>query len=197
MSKLLRGFFFIVVLAPMVGACATAHAKTPAGTPPLEVPPPPPHVIAPASELPSMPEPVGELPPPAAGSPTRAPKPAPPRPEPKQGETKLPEVKPPEAPPVEPPKEAPKPAEPAPQLVTPQTADTNTAANAVKQTIDRAQALLNSVNYQQLSNERKKAYNDAKMFLQQADKALRQNNLAFAQGVATKAETLAHELAGR
>lgn len=145
-----------------------------------------------------MPEPVGELPPPAAGQPSRQPRTAPKtqtgesRPETKPAETKPPDVAP-----VEPPKEAPKPPEPAPQLVTPQTADTNTAANAVRAAIDRAQGLLNSVNYQQLSNERKKAYEDAKMFLQQATKALQQNNLQFAQGVASKAETLAHELAGR
>ena len=52
-------------------------------------------------------------------------------------------------------------------------------------------------NFGPLSNERKKAYNDAKLFLQQAEEALKQGNFAFAQGVATKAETLARELAGR
>lgn len=198
MRKLLRGIPAIV-LAPAIAACATAQAKAPASVPPLDVPPPPPHVVAPAAELPSMPEPVGELPPPAAGQPTRQPKPPAPRTpgsEPKS-ETKPGEVKPPEPPPVEQPKEAPKPPEPAPQLVTPQTADTSAAANGVRATIDRAQGLLNSVDYRHLSNERKKAYNDAKQFLTQAEKGLQQNNLQFAQGVATKAEMLAKELAGR
>ena len=48
-----------------------------------------------------------------------------------------------------------------------------------------------------LSDERKKAYNDAKMFLDQAESALKQGNYVFAQGVAAKGETLAHDLAGR
>lgn len=195
MSKLLR-VLPAVVLAPLLASCVTIHAKT-ASAPPLDVPPPPPHVVPPAPELPSMPEPVGELPPPAAGQPTHTAKPPAPKTEPKAGETKPPEAKPPEPTPVEQPKEAPKSPEPAPQLSTPQTADTSTAVNGVRATIDRAQGLLNSVDYRHLSNERKKAYNDAKQFLAQAEKGLQQNNLQFAQGVATKAEMLAHELAGR
>ena len=66
----------------------------------------------------------------------------------------------------------------------------------MRTTIDTARGILNGVNFGPLSNERKKAYNDAKLFLQQAEDALKQGNLAFAQGVATKAETLAKELAG-
>ena len=60
-----------------------------------------------------------------------------------------------------------------------------------------AKNLLGTVNYNQLSNERKKAYNDAKAFIQQAEDALKQSNYVFAQSLATKAETLAKELAGR
>jgi len=48
-----------------------------------------------------------------------------------------------------------------------------------------------------LSNERKKAYKDAQLFLQQAEDALKDGNIVLAQAVATKAETLARELAGR
>ena len=198
MSKYLR-FIVLAALVPALASCASVQAKTPASVPPLDVPPPPPHVIAPASELPSMPEPVGELPPPAAGQPNRQPRPTPAKPpanEPK-AEAKPGEVKPPETAPVEQPKEAPKPPEPAPQLATPQTADTAAAANAVHATMDRALGLLNTIDYRTLSRERKKAYDDAKMFLQNADKALKHNNVQEAQGLANKAETLAHELAGR
>jgi len=53
------------------------------------------------------------------------------------------------------------------------------------------------VNFAILSNERKKAYNDAKLLLQQAEDALKQGTLALAQAAATKGETLARELAGR
>ena len=44
---------------------------------------------------------------------------------------------------------------------------------------------------------RKTAYNDAKLLLEQADDALKEGNMAYAQGLANKAETLAKELAGR
>jgi hypothetical protein len=99
-----------------------------------------------------------------------------------------------EPPPVDPP---PAPVPPPAQLRTPQTADTSGAARIVRTTIDTARGLLNSVNFGPLSNERKKAYNDAKLFMEQAEDALKEGNLGFAQGVATKAETLARELAGR
>ena len=89
------------------------------------------------------------------------------------------------------------PVTPPAQLSTPQTANSSAAARAVRVTIDKATYLLGSVNYGPLSNERKKAYDDAKRFLQQAEDALKQNNFVFAQAVATKAETLARELAGR
>jgi hypothetical protein len=98
-----------------------------------------------------------------------------------------------EPPPVEPPPAAAPPA----QLRTPQTADTSGAAKAVQTTIDSARRLLNSVNFGPLSNDRKKAYNDAKLLMQQAEDALKEGNLGIAQGVANKAETLARELAGR
>ena len=64
-------------------------------------------------------------------------------------------------------------------------------------TIDTARGILNSVDFGHLSDARKKAYNDAKLLLQQAEDALKAGNLAIAQGVASKAETLAKELAGR
>jgi outer membrane biosynthesis protein TonB len=185
----------VIVFAPLVGGCASASAKAPAEQPALNVPPPPPRVIEPVPLPEPQPEVVSELPP-VAPAPSKPPKPATPKPQssaepkvdPKAGDSK----------PVEPP-----PAEPAPpttppaQLRTPQTADTTGAAKAVRATIDNARGILNTVNFGPLSNERKKAYNDAKLFLDQADTALKEGNLAFAQGVAVKAETLAKELAGR
>jgi hypothetical protein len=92
---------------------------------------------------------------------------------------------------------APPPQQPPPQLRTPETADSSGAARIIRATIERTRLLLNSVDYGPLNNERKKAYNDAKLFLVQAEDGLKQGNVAFAQGVATKAETLARELASR
>ena len=53
------------------------------------------------------------------------------------------------------------------------------------------------MNYGPLSNERKKAYNDAKKLLEEAEDALKKSDLVRAQAVASKAETLAKELAGQ
>lgn len=187
----MRNSLLAVSLAGLIASvgCASAQAKgNAADRPALMVPPPPPRVIEPADVPPEL---VSDLPPvnPAASrsTPTR---PVPP---------KLPvtEVKP-EAktdPAVEP-APAPPPVPPA-QLRTPQTADTSAAAKGVRTTIDAARTLLSGVNFGPLSNVRKKAYNDAKLLLQQAEDAVKEGNLAFAQGLANKAETLAKELAGR
>jgi hypothetical protein len=192
MRKLL---FVLPLIGALASGCASAQAKGgSAERPALIVPPPPARIIEPAEVAP---EPVGELPPLSSGAsrtaPTRpaAPRPAAndARPEARAGETA---PKPQEAP-------QPEPTAPAPsaQLRTPQTADTSAAAKSVRTTIDTARGTLNGVNFGLLSNVRKKAYNDAKLLIQQAEDALKEGNLAFAQGLATKAETLAKELAGR
>ncbi len=179
---------------PLVAAACAASAapKTnPSDTPPMTVPPAPPRVIEPAPAPEPSPEPVSDLP--AAPAAPRAPRREPPR-QPATSEPK-PEPKP-ETPPAEP---APPPATqaPVPQLSTPQTADSGEAARTIRATIDRARGTLATVNFRMLSDERKKAYNDAKMFLDQAETAIKQGNYTYAQGVATKAETLARELASR
>jgi outer membrane biosynthesis protein TonB len=185
----------LVALASLASACASASAKVnPADRPPLSVPPPPARVIEPAPQPDPVPEPVPELPPaPAPTKQTRPPRDAGPRQEP----AKPPEPRTGEATPADPPPPVPAAPQTAPQLRTPQTADSSESERNVRSTIDRASKLLGGVNYGPLNNERKKAYNDAKMFIQQAEEASKQGNFVFAQGVANKAETLARELAGR
>jgi hypothetical protein len=185
-----------IVLIPLLAACASAQAKGASDRPALNVPTPPPHEI----DLPAEPlEPVGEVPGTAAGTGSTAPRSGRPaatkspdaKPEGKSEQPKA-DAAPPQpdpAPPLPPPA-------PTPQLKTPQTADT-AAAKSVRTTIDRARATLSTVNFGPLSNERKKAYNDAKLFLQQAEDALKEGNIVFAQANATKAEILARDLAGR
>ena len=191
MTKALLAILPFVLAA--ASACASAQAKS-ADKPTLDVPPPPAHVV----ELPAEPlEPVGEITSPDVTPPARSGR-APREPSPKP-ETPKPQPAKPDAPP--PPTDTPAPVAappaPAPQLKTPQTADTSAAAGKVRTTIDRAKNTLSTVNYGPLSNERKKAYDDAKLFLQQAEDALKEGNIVFAQAVATKGETLARELAGR
>jgi outer membrane biosynthesis protein TonB len=186
----------IALLALGAAGCVSAQAKG-SDKPALNVPPPPSHVV----ELPAEPlEPVGEIP-----SPNATPPPRPGRttrdspPKPQNGEAK-PENKPADTPPAPETAPATTPAAPpaaAPQLRTPETADPGAAAKNARNTIESARSTLAKVNFGPLNSERKKAYNDAKLFIQQAEDALKEGNIVFAQAVATKAETLAHELAGR
>lgn len=184
------------MLVPLAGCASASASGKVAGGPALNVPPAPEHLVEPPIE---PTEPVPDLPPPNPAAGTRPSRPAAnapkssgaeTKPEAKPGETKPPETEPQPIAPVAPP--------PAPnaQLRTPATADTN-AEKAVRDTIDRARGTLATVNFGPLSNDRKKAYNDVKSFIQQAEDALKQGNLVFAQAVGTKAETLAKELAGR
>jgi outer membrane biosynthesis protein TonB len=182
----------ILGLSPLVSGCTTLQAKkAPVELPALDVPPPPPRVVEPAPAPEPPPEPVPDLPPPSAAPPkprpqakptTNEPKPEPPKPEPPPDTTAP-------APPAAPPQ--------VPQLRTPQTADGAEAEKNVRATIDRAKSTLGGVNYNGLSNERKKVYNDAKSFIQQAEDASRQGNFVLAQASATKAEVLAKEISGR
>jgi outer membrane biosynthesis protein TonB len=191
MKTLLVGTL-ILGLSPLVSGCTTLQAKkAPVELPALEVPPPPPRVVEPAPAPEPPPEPVPDLPPPSAAPPkprpqpkptTNEPRPEPPKPEPPPDTTAA-------APPATPPQ--------VPQLRTPQTADGAEAEKTVRATIDRAKSTLGGVNYNGLSNERKKVYNDAKSFIQQAEDASRQGNFVLAQASATKAEVLAKEISGR
>jgi hypothetical protein len=188
----------LLLAVPLLGlmasaGCASAQAKA-ADRPALVVPPPPARVVEPAEVVA---EPLPDVPSPPSGTPAnsaapRSSRPALPRPA--AGDAK-PDPAPPAVEPLPP--VTPPPAAPPAQLRTPQTADPNGAARAVRTTIDTARGLLNSVDFGAQSNERKKAYNDAKLFMQQAEEALKEGNLGLAQGIASKAETLARELAGR
>ncbi len=186
----------LVGLATVMAACASASKI--AEQPGLVIPPPPAHVV-PITPEPVV-EPVGEIPaPPSSTAPAARPgrggregasrtaaseaKPEA-KPDVKPGETSQPETTP--APVAPPP--------PAPQL---RTAESTGAETTVRATIDRARGLLNSIDYRRLIAARKKAYDDAKEYVQRADEALRTGNVVFAQGVATKAETLAKELSNR
>jgi hypothetical protein len=182
----------LIGLIPMVNACASASANSKsADRPAMNVPPPPPRVIEPTPEPP--PEPVVDLPSaPVPNGPSRPPRPAPPKPEAKTDPPAEISPKPEAAKSAEA-----KPDAPAPQLRTPQTADTSGAARNVHATVERANTMLSGVDFGPLSNNRKKAYNDAKRFIKQAEDAIKRGNFAFAQGVATKAETLARELSGK
>ena len=179
-----------LLLAAVTAACATTRAQTPADKlPPLEVPPVPPRVIGPAPPLPiPQPEPVGELPtaPPAA---TAKPKPAP-------RETQKPEPKPEATVAEQPPPQPTAPTPTVPPLRTARTGDTAQAVRQIQDILHRANTMLNKVDYQKLTAERQKAYNQAKQFIEGAEAALRDGRFDYALELAEKAETFAKELQG-
>ena len=156
------------------------------------MPPPPPRVIEPAAAPEPIPEPVADLPPaPPTNRPARS--------QPKETREQPKENKPAtESQPAQPPETQPAPVpQPPTQLRTPATANDTEAENQIRGAIERGRSLLGTVNFSMLSNERKKAFNDAKMFLDQAESALKQGNYEFARSIASKGETLARDLAGR
>ena len=77
---------------------------------------------------------------------------------------------------------------------TPQTANDEQADRQVRGVMSRAQAALNTVDYQSLSAAARQQYDTAKRFLAQANNALTIRNYVFARNLADKADTLARQL---
>ena len=173
-------------------ACATTQAKAPVERAPLEVPPVPPRVIEslPQPPLPP-PEPVGPLPtaPPANNSR--------PRPQPQRDATK-PDPKG-DVPPVEAPAAPVIPAQqsPVPPLRTPGTPEAAEATKQIRDVNGRAQAMLDTIDYRVLDAERRAQYDNVKMFISQAEDAIKAANFEFGRNMAEKAERLAKELRSR
>jgi hypothetical protein len=188
LAAILALFASIVVSS----ACATTRAHTTEPRPALEVPPVPPRVVEPVlpPPVPQI-EPIGELP--APTSPPVRPRPAPrePAPPPKA------EAKPPETPPADAPAAgATQPPAAVPPLRTSRTADGAQAERQIRDILGRANTLLARVDYRKLSAERRKAYDQAKQFIEGAEGAIRDSKLEYVLELADKAETLAKELQG-
>lgn len=184
----------VVTMTPWASACMTTRAQTPAERPALEVPPVPPRVLEPADVgAPARPEPVEDLPP----APTNQPRPRPPARDTAQREPAKTDPKP-DTPPAETPVTPPAPAASnVPPLRIPGNADAAQAERQVRETIGRADGLLSRVDYGRLSHNSRKAYDEAKLFMQGADGALKESNFELARELAGKAEKLARELQGR
>ena len=85
----------------------------------------------------------------------------------------------------------------APLIRTPATADAAASERQIRDTMLSAQKGLSNVNFNGLSGQRKKDYNDAKDFIQRAEEAIKASNFELAKDLAGKAEKLANELQGR
>jgi hypothetical protein len=191
----MRGAILVLLLLP-VAACATAKAKAPEVRVPLEVPPPPPRVIEPLpSTEPASLEPVAELPP-STTTTTPRPRPAPQK-EPNRTEPPKPENKPEAT--VDPTTPAPPPptTAPVPPLRTPGSAEGEAANRQVKDTLDRAKKMLDSIDARGLNGDRLANYNGAKAFMQQSEDALKAANYILAKSLAERAEKIAVQLLGR
>ena len=186
----------------LASACATARAAAPIERPALEVPPVPPRIVepAPAPDLGSF-EPVADLPPEKPVPPASA-KPRPPSAretnnrDPQKAESKPPEPLPARRAAAD--RAAARAAAAAAPLIrTPATADAAASERQIRDTILSAQKGLSNVNFYGLSGQRKKAYNEAKDFIERAEVAIKASNFELAKDLAGKAEKLANELQGR
>lgn len=171
------------LLAAGAAGCAKARAASVPDGPPLQMPEPPPRVLAPVEEPLVATTPAPEPEPPVAAAPPRA---TPPRPaEPAKPQ---PASAPPAA--AAPPARAPvetrelRPASPA----------TAATERSVREMLARAARDLGRVNYARLSADGRAQYEQSKRFSTQAEDALRERNLVFAATLADKAATLAAEL---
>lgn len=194
MKKTLAVIIVLATAGFLSTACMTTRAQTPTQRPALEVPPVPPRVIEPV--LPPEPttlEPVAELPPePSTNPPRPRSNPAPDKPAEVKSDVKTAET-PAEGNPPGSPTPSPQPVGP---LRTPRTADGAKAEQQVRDVIHRANTLLARVDFQKLTQERQKAYNEAKQFVAGAEAAIKDARFELALELAGKAETLAKELQG-
>jgi hypothetical protein len=176
------GVLQCALLAGLATGCAKARAQTVPDGPPLAMPPPPTRVFAPLEEEPLVSSPVAD----ATGAPApRVATPPPRRPTPPEPERPAPAPAP--APAVEPPRElraASSPADPE-------------AERRITEVLRTATRDLNRVDYRGLTRGGRESYDQAKGFIDEAEKALTARNFIYAQTAAEKAAKLASELLGR
>jgi hypothetical protein len=172
----------VVLLGVGSSACARARAASVPNGPPLQVPEPPPRVLAPVEETLASTPAAAEAPASAPVAPVTpratAPRPAEPRPQP------------PAAAAVPPP--APAPTETRELRAAPST--TTATERTVRDLLARAARDLGRTDYRRLSAEGRETYDQSRRFSQQAQEALKERNVAFAMTLADKAATLAAEL---
>ena len=171
----------LVALAVAASGCVTAQAKGEPGGPALAPPDPPPHTVIPVEVVEEAPAPPAAPVPVVKGKEEPS---APKRPRPAE----KPAEKPPEAAPAE------AALPPAPPLQT--TPNVPGVESEIRKVMRQAEGDLARVDRETLKNtDRTLQFNTAKRFLQEAEEALKVQNLVFARELADKAATLAAALA--
>lgn len=179
----LRVILAMALTSASAAGCATGRAQIVEQPPALVVPPVPPREIEPAviAEAPPV-EPLPEVAPPPA---TTA------KPSNRANRTTKPE---PEVKPE--PVETPVAANPPPvaPLRTPAMPSGPEAARQITEMLDRANAMLNRVDFQRLTEDRKANYKAAQNYIQQGRDALKKEDLTLARSFAERAENIARQL---
>ncbi len=181
--RTLSSLVLVALMGVWAVGCATGKAQIADQPPALVVPPVPPREI----ELPLIVdtppvEPLPEVAPPPATTTkpaNRANRTTKPEPENKPEPVETP-------PPVNPPPVAP--------LRTPATPSGPEAARQIGEMLDRANAVLNRVDFQRLSDDRKANYKAAQNYIQQGRDALKKEDLTLARSFAERAENIARQL---
>jgi outer membrane biosynthesis protein TonB len=183
----IRVLLLVALCGASLAGCASKAIQAVEDHPALVVPPVPPRAIEPAP-VPETPpaEPVVEPPPTPTTTlkPTRTPRPA----------TEKPEPKPAEVPPDTTAAAGPPNPPPVPPLRTATTPSGPEAQRQVRDILERAATILTKVDYQKLSDDRRANYNSAKNYMQQADEALKKDDLTLARSFADRAENIAKQL---
>ena len=181
----IQKLLLLVLLGASLAGCASTRAQVVEDQPALVVPPVPPRSIEPPRVVEPPPaEPAVEPPP----TPTTTFKPAnrSPRQNAEKQESKPPDVPPDTTVPANP--------SPVPPLRTATTPSGPEAARQIRDILERATNVLAKVDYQKLSDDRKANYNSAKNYMQQADEALKKDDLTLARSFADRAENIAKVL---
>jgi hypothetical protein len=169
------------------GCGSRARAASPPEIPPLAVPLPPPRVFAPAAEEPPLAALPGNTDPALDAEPPTVPKPAPPRRDPAPQTASKPAASSgaPAPPAVETSREPP-----------PPTAAEAAEQKKIEQQLDAVQRDLKRVQsgYSRLSSENKNEYNNARRFVDNALKGLKERDLNYARVNADLAQVIAKSL---
>jgi hypothetical protein len=179
----------VVALGVGSSSCAKAQAAGSPDGPPLEMPEPPPRVLAPLDETvpatAAAPETPTTAPRPPARPPVRRPNGTP-----AEAEAAKPEPQQPAPVVATPPQPEPVPAETRELRAAPSTT-VAAAERKVRDLLTRATRDLSRVDYGRLSADGRSQYEQSKRFSQQAEAALKDRNIVFAETLADKAATLA------
>ena len=175
----------------LAAGCSSRGPRVIEEHPPLVVPPVPARTIEPPPVTlpPPIEPPVDPPPPPAAAS----------KPKPTTRENNKPEPKP-----ETPPETASvtgaattNPPPPVAPLRTPTTPVGPEATRQIREMLARAQSILNNVDYQKLTPDRRATYDSAKSYITQSEDAMKKDDLMVARSFAERAEIIAKQLEGR